>query len=65
MGSPYGCSGYRIGAIIGVKASVALKFTRDDGYSDNGIFMEKADGEGGRISVYCYCWDALLGIQRI
>ena len=28
------------------------------------FFLEKVDGEGGRIDVYCHCWDALLGIGR-
>ena len=59
MGYPSRCSGDSIGAIIGVKNSDTLQVTRDDGSFDNDIFMEKEDGEGGRLTVYYSCWDAL------
>ena len=64
MGPPSDRGGDSIIIIIGVKASAALQVTRDGGSSDNDIFMEKADGRGDGISVYCSCWDALLGISR-
>ena len=65
MGSPHGCIRESIVVIFGVKASATLQVTRDGGSSAYKIFMDKADGEGGRIFVYCYCWDDLLGIRRI
>ena len=51
MCSPSGCSGYSIGSIIVVKDSATLQVTHYGGSSDNKIFMEKADGEGGGLDV--------------
>ena len=64
MGPPSGCSRYSIGVIVGVKASATLQVTRDGAPFSNEIIMEKSDGEGGVLVVYCSFWDALLGIRR-
>ena len=64
MVSPSGCSGDSIGAIFGVKAPATLQVARYGGSLANDIFVEKSDGEGVGIGVYCSCWDALLGTSR-
>ena len=64
MGSSSGLSGDIIGSIVVVKVPSTLKVTCNGGSSYNGIFMEKANGEGAVPVVYCYCCDALLGIRR-
>ena len=60
---PSGFSGESIGDINGVKSSANLQVTHDGGSLDNENFMEKTDGEGGKLDVYCSCRDALLGIR--
>ena len=64
MGSPSGHIGDSIGAIVGVKDPATLQVTRDGAPFSNEIIMEKSDGEGGVLVVYCSFWDALLGIRR-
>ena len=54
MVPPSGCSGDSIGDIVGVKALETLQVARDNGSSTNDIIMEKSDGEGGGLVVYCY-----------
>ena len=63
MVSPSGCSRYSIVVIIGVEASAIVKVTLDGGSSDNKIFVEKADGEGGGFYFYCSYWGAMMGIK--
>ena len=63
MGYPSGRSADSIGDTIGVKASANLQVTRDGGFLANEISVEKANGEGYGISVYCFRWDSLLGIS--
>ena len=64
MGSPSGCSGDSIGVSVGVKVPEILQVTRDSGLLANNILVEKSDGEGGGLVVYCSCWNALLGTSR-
>ena len=51
MVSPSGCSGYRIKAIVGVKAPATLQVARAGYSSANDIIMEKPYGEGGGLVV--------------
>ena len=62
MGYPSVHSVDRIVDIVGFKSLATLKFTCDGGFSANDIFMEKVDGEGGVLAVYCSCWYSFLGI---
>ena len=61
MGSTSGYNRDRIGSFIVATDSEAVKDTLDGGSLANDIFVEKSDGEGVGIGVYCSCWDALLG----
>ena len=63
MGFTSDCSRYSIGIVIGVTTSEVVQDTLDGGSSANDIFVEKSDGEGGRLDVYSYCWGALWGIR--
>ena len=63
MGYPSGRSADSIGDTIGVKASATLQVTRDGCFLANKNSVEKANGEGGGIAVYCFCWYSLLGIS--
>ena len=53
-----------IRAIDGITASDFPQVSPDGGTLTNDIYVEKTDGEGSRIAVYCYCWNAILGIGR-
>ena len=53
MGSPSGCSGDSIGVSVVVKVPEILQVTRDSGLLANNILVDKFDGEGGGLVVYC------------
>ena len=50
--------------IDGSTASASLQVSPDGGLLNNDIFVEKTDREGSGLAVYCYCWNAILGIGR-
>ena len=64
MVSPSSGSGDIIGAITRVKDPATLQVARDGGSSAYYIITEKADGEGGRIVIYCFYWDAFLRSRK-
>ena len=53
MGSTSGYSRDSIGIFIEVTTLAAVQDTLDGGSLANKSFVEKADGEGGGLSVYC------------
>ena len=50
-----------IRSIDGITASEYLQVSSDGGPLNNAIFVEKTDGEGRGLDVYCYFWNAILG----
>ena len=48
--------------IDGITASVYLQVSPDGGTLNNDIYVQKTDGEGSGLDVYCYCQNAILGI---
>ena len=64
MGTTPGIDRDRIRAIYIITASAYLQVSPDGGPFTNDIFVEKTDGEGSGLYVYCYCWNAILGIGR-
>ena len=45
------------------KDPASLQVSPYGGPLTNNIFVEKIDGEGSGINVYCYCWNSMLGIE--
>ena len=55
MGTTPRSGRYRIRDIGGITASVYLQVSPDGGTLNNDIYVEKTDGEGSGLDVYCYC----------
>ena len=49
-------------AISGSTDIESLQVSRNYGPSTNDIFVDKIDGEGSGLAVYCFCWNSMLGI---
>ena len=50
--------------IYGSMASAFPQVSPDGGPLTNDIFVEKTDGKVSGLAVYCYCWNAILGVGR-
>ena len=64
MGTTPRSGRYSIKDIDGITASASLQVSPYGSPLNNDIFVGKTDGEGSRLAVYCYCWNAILGIGR-